>query len=204
MLTKLVFPFNAEALNQQSGTLTDPQKKMDRGQKITIFVFAATVIIWITRLLLQNLTVTINQQDIQPLHQLSDPGIAMLAAMLLFIIPVNFKQKVFVLDWPTAKKLPWGIFILFGGGLTLAKAIRSNGVDEYIASQALFLQDIPEVLFVLIICASIIFLTELTSNTATTATFVPILAGIGIGAGIHPYLLIFPATIAASFAFMMP
>jgi sodium-dependent dicarboxylate transporter 2/3/5 len=204
VLTKLVFPFKAEALNQQSGTFTDQQQKMDRGQKITIFVFAATVIIWITRPLLQNLTITINQQAIQPLYQLSDPGIAMLAAMFLFIIPVNFKQRVFVLDWPTAKKLPWGIFILFGGGLTLAKAIRTNGVDEYIASQALFLQNIPEVLFVLIICASIIFLTELTSNTATTATFVPILAGIGIGAGIHPYLLIFPATIAASFAFMMP
>jgi sodium-dependent dicarboxylate transporter 2/3/5 len=128
----------------------------------------------------------------------------MLAAMILFIIPVNFKQRVFILDWPTAKKLPWGIFILFGGGLTLAKAIKTNGVAEYIASQALFLQNIPEVLFVLLICASVIFLTELTSNTATTATLVPILAGIAIGAGMHPYLLIFPATLAASFAFMMP
>ena len=204
VLTKLVFPFSADALKQQTDSLSSQQNKMDRGQKITIFVFLATVITWMARPLLQNLTITINQQIIQPLHQLSDPGIAMTAAMLLFIIPVNFKQRVFVLDWATAKKLPWGIFILFGGGLTLAKAIKTNGVAEYIASQALFLQNIPEVLFVLIICASIIFLTELTSNTATTATLVPILAGIAIGAGMHPYLLLFPATIAASFAFMMP
>ena len=204
VLTKLVFPFKAEALNQQSGALTGEQNKMDRGQKITIIVFITTVVIWITRPLLQSFSITINQQQIQPLHQLSDPGIAMIAAMLLFIIPVNFKQRIFVLDWPTAKKLPWGIFILFGGGLTLAKAIKTNGVAEYIASQAIFLQNIPEVLFVLIICASVIFLTELTSNTATTATLVPILTGIAIGAGMHPYLLIFPATLAASFAFMMP
>ena len=204
VLTKFIFPFKADALNQQSENLSGQQSKMDRGQKITITVFIATVIIWITRPLLQDLTITLNQQTFQPLHQLSDPGIAMLAAMLLFIIPVNFKQKIFVLDWPTAKKLPWGIFILFGGGLTLAKAIKTNGVAEYIASQALFLQNVPEILFVLIICASVIFLTELTSNTATTATLVPILAGIAIGAGMHPYLLIFPATIAASFAFMMP
>ena len=128
----------------------------------------------------------------------------MLAALLLFIIPVNFKKKIFVLDWPTAKKLPWGIFILFGGGLTLAKAIKTNGVAEFIAAQALLLPNIPEVVFVLIICASVIFLTELTSNTATTATLVPILSGIAIGAGVHPYLLVFPATLAASFAFMMP
>jgi len=204
ILTKLVFPFQSDALSQQPGTLTKQQSKMDRGQKITIVVFIATVIIWITRPLLQGITVTINQQEIQPLQHLSDPGIAMIAAMLLFIIPVNFKQKVFVLDWSTAKKLPWGIFILFGGGLTLAKAIKTNGVAEYIGSQALFLHNIPEVLFVLIICTSVIFLTELTSNTATTATLIPILAGIAIGAGVHPYLLIFPATLAASFAFMMP
>ena len=204
VLTKLVFPFQSDLLNKQTTTPTKQQCKMDRGQKITIAVFIATVIIWITRPLLQEITITINQQTIQPLYQLSDPGIAMLAAMLLFVIPVNFKEKIFVLDWPTAKKLPWGIFILFGGGLTLAKAIQTNGVAEYIASQALFLQDIPQILFVLIICASVIFLTELTSNTATTATLVPILAGIAIGAGIHPYLLIFPATLAASFAFMMP
>ena len=204
VLTKFVFPFQSSALNTPSETSAKKQQKMDRGQKITIIVFLSTVLLWITRPLLQKLTIHINEQAIQPLQQLSDPGIAMLAAMLLFIIPVNFKKRVFAMDWPTAKKLPWGIFILFGGGLTLAKAIKTNGVAEYIAAQALLLPEIPEFMFILIICASVIFLTELTSNTATTATLVPILAGIAIGVGIHPYLLVFPATLAASFAFMMP
>ncbi len=204
VLTRWVFPFQADDLNQLSDIDPKSNNKMDRGQKITISIFITTVIVWITRPLLQDITFTFNQQTFQPLRQLSDPGIAMIAAMALFVIPINFKQRIFVIDWETAKKLPWGIFILFGGGLTLARAIETNGVAEYIASQALFLHDVPEIVFILVVCASVIFLTELTSNTATTATLVPILAGIAIGAGIHPYLLLFPATLAASFAFMMP
>lgn len=204
VLTKFVFPFNSAMLRETSLKSDQTTSKMTRGQKITISVFILTVILWITRPLLQKLSITINDEIIQPLNLLSDSGIAMFAAMLLFTIPVNFKEKIFVLDWPTAKKLPWGIFILFGGGLTLAKAIQTNGVAEFIAAQALFLPELPEVVYVLIICASVIFLTELTSNTATTATLVPILSSIAIGLGLHPYLFIFPATLAASFAFMMP
>ena len=204
VLTKFVFPFDSKKLNQVDSGAHNEIEKMSRGQKITITVFIITVALWMTRPLLQKLTFSVNGQDFQPLYQLSDPGIAMIAAMLLFILPVDFKKKIFVLDWATAKKLPWGIFILFGGGLTLAQAIKTNGVAEFIAAQALLLPEIPEVVFVLIICACVIFLTELTSNTATTATLVPILSGVAIGAGVHPYLLIFPATLAASFAFMMP
>jgi len=204
VLTKFVFPFNANKLNETSLNNDQAKPAMTRGQKITISVFILTVILWISRPLLQKISITMNDNIVYPLNLLSDSGIAMLAAMLLFIIPVNFKEKVFVLDWPTAKKLPWGIFILFGGGLTLAKAIQTNGVAEFIAAQALFLPELPEIIYVLIICASVIFLTELTSNTATTATLVPILSSIAIGLGLHPYLFIFPATLAASFAFMMP
>ena len=204
VLTKRIFPFDISLLKQATRSPEQSKEKMTRGQKITIIVFSITVLLWITRPLLQKLSINFNGQVLQPLYQLSDPGIAMLAAMLLFVIPVDFKKRLFVLDWETAKKLPWGIFILFGGGLTLAKAIKTNGVAEFIAAQALLLPDMPEFIYVLIICAGVIFLTELTSNTATTATLVPILSGIAIGVGIHPYLLIFPATLAASFAFMMP
>ncbi len=204
MLTKVIFPFKTVELNTPNNTFDDKQSPMNRGQKITIFVFALTVALWIARPFLQKITVSIGEHNLQPLSYLSDPGIAMIAAMLLFIIPVNFRERTFAMDWNTAKKLPWGIFILFGGGLTLAKAIKNNGVAEFIGAQAILLPDLPEFIFVLIVCASVIFLTELTSNTATTATLVPILAAIAIGLGLHPYLLIFPATLAASFAFMMP
>ena len=204
MLTKVVFPFRTDALSIPTKAFTKNQEKMNGGQIITILVFLFTVLLWILRPLLQKITFSVSEQSYQPFAYLSDPGIAMLAAMLLFIIPVNFKQRIFAMDWHTAKKLPWGIFILFGGGLTLAKAIKTNGVAEFIGAQAVLLPNLPEFVFVLIVCATVIFLTELTSNTATTATLVPILAAIAIGLDIHPYLLIFPATLAASFAFMMP
>ena len=204
MLTKIIFPFRLEALNTPNQSTNTTKEKMNTGQKITIAVFLLTVILWIARPIIQKFSFTISDQTVQPFTYLSDPGIAMLAAMLLFVIPVNFKQRIFAMDWQTAKKLPWGIFILFGGGLTLAKAIKTNGVAEFIGAQAILLPDLPEFVFVLIVCASVLFLTELTSNTATTATLVPILAAIAIGLGMHPYLLIFPATLAASFAFMMP
>ncbi len=108
------------------------------------------------------------------------------------------------MDWETAVRLPWGILILFGGGLSLAEAVTNNGVAEFIASYSLALATLPEIVVVLLITATVVFLTELTSNTATTATLVPILAALAPGLGVQPYLLIFPATIAASCAFMLP
>jgi sodium-dependent dicarboxylate transporter 2/3/5 len=206
VLTRWVFPFKREnLLDPCLDTIHENARShMSRGERATLIIFLTAVILWMTRPWLQTLTLPLPDGDIQPFKGLSDPGIAMLCALLLFIIPINFKQHSFVMDWPTAKKLPWGIFILFGGGLTLAQAIKNNGVAEFIASQSLYLPALPEYVFIFIICGAVILLTELTSNTATTATLVPILASITIGMGVHPYLIIFPATFAASFAFMMP
>ena len=204
VLIKFAFPFKRDALCNPENLITEKEAPFNKGQKITIGVFALTVILWITRPLLQKIHISFNEVDIYPLQNLSDSGIAMIAAMLLFTIPVDFKKRVFTMDWTAAKDLPWGIFILFGGGLTLASAIKTNGVAEFIGAQAILLPDIPEFMFILIVCAAVIFLTELTSNFATTATLIPILASVAIGLGMHPYLLVFPATLAASFAFMMP
>ena len=203
LLSKVVFPFDQQLLRAGTNP-THETPPMSAGEAITLAVFILTVGLWMFRPWLQTLSFAWAGASITPLKGLSDPGIAMFSALLLFIIPINLNHRVFVMDWPTAKKLPWGIFILFGGGLTLAQAIKHNGVAEFIAAQSIFLPALPEYVFVLIICFAVIFLTELTSNTATTATLVPILASMAIGMGIHPYLLIFPATFAASFAFMMP
>ncbi len=134
---------------------------------------------------------------------LSDSGIVMVAAVVLFVIPVEPRQRTFVLDWETARRVPWGILILFGGGLSLAAAVQVNGVAELLGSQVAAF-DVPPVVLVLLVTSLVIFLTELTSNTATTATLVPILAALAPGLGVSPSLLIFPAAIAASCAFMMP
>lgn len=136
--------------------------------------------------------------------RLSDAGIAVIAALLLFIVPVSFRRREFVLDWPHASRMPFEILVLFGGGLALATAISSTGLDAYIGSGFEHLRGVPVFVMVLAVCGVMIFLTELTSNTAVTATFLPILHSAAQTLHIHPFLLLIPATIAASCGFMLP
>ena len=204
LLSYVVFPIDSSKLTLKKDDSTLKPPALNRGQILTLSIFALTVFLWVSRSPLQQWSLQIAGSTLQPLAGLSDAGIAMLAACLLFITPADFKQRRFLMDWPTATKLPWGIFILFGGGLALAKAIQQNGVASFIGAQTSSLPALPEVVILLIICSGVVFLTELTSNTATTATLVPLLAGIAIGLEIHPHLLVIPATLAASFAFIMP
>ena len=141
---------------------------------------------------------------VKPLAGLTDSGIAMLGALALFVIPVRAKPLNFVMDWPTARQLPWGLLVLFGGGLSLADAVRANGVAEFIGSQTQRFAGLSPLLIVILVATLVILLTELTSNLATTATIVPVLEALAPGLGVHPYLLIFPAAMAASCAFMLP
>ena len=170
---------------------------LGRGERITMIVFACTAAAWISRPLLVKLPWA-------PLAGLSDTGIAILAALCLFCAPVDFRRRVFTMDWETAVRLPWGVLLLFGGGLSLAAAIRANGVGDLIGSQFAGLGAFPAVLIVAAVVALIVFLTEVTSNTATTATLIPILAGLAGGLGTEPLLLVVPAAVAASCAFMLP
>jgi len=138
----------------------------------------------------------------RPLAGLSDAGIAITGALVLFCLPDGRGGRV--LDWETASGLPWGILILFGGGLSLAAAIGSNGVDDWIGAQSAVLAGLPSVVIVVAVVAVMVFLTELTSNTASTAALVPILASLAGGLGLSPLALAVPAALAASFAFMLP
>ncbi len=197
MLTRLLYPLPAvrvEEVTESTRAAYAALGPMQRGERITLCVFAVAASAWILRRPLVELG----------LRGLSDPGIAMLAALALFVIPVEPRRRVFAMDWDTASKLPWGVLILFGGGLSLASAIRSNGVGELLGSQLGGLSAVPTPLVVIGVVTLVIFLTELTSNTATTATFVPLLAALAPGIGVHPFLLVVPAAIAASCAFMLP
>lgn len=178
----------------------------NRGERATFIVFVLTALAWMIRPILAG-GIGEGPDRLLPalVPGLSDTGIAMAAALLLFVIPVDARTRTFVLDWETARRVPWGILVLFGGGLSLAEAVNANGVAEFIGSRVSGLgQDIPPLAVVIVVVAMIIFLTELTSNTATTATLVPVLAALAPGLGVHPYLLIVPAAIAASCAFMLP
>ena len=203
MLTRVLYPVRGVRI-EGSREVTEKAYRdlgaMSRGERVVLTVFLLAALSWIARPLL----VQVQIGGIHPLAGLSDPVIAMVAALALFVVPVDVKRRVFVMNWETAVKLPWGILLLFGGGLSLAAAIRANGVGEYIGHQLAFLSGIPTLLLVMAVIALVIFLTELTSNTATTATFIPILAALSPVFDLHPYMLIVPAAIAASCAFMLP
>jgi sodium-dependent dicarboxylate transporter 2/3/5 len=166
-----------------------------------LIVFALTATAWMTRPLLVRLQWP---GGIHPLAGLSDPGIAMAAALVLFCLPVDFKRRVFALTWEQASRLPWGILILFGGGLSLAAAIKSSGVTEFIGRTVSAFDHLPVWTMVLLACSISAMISELTSNTASTAILLPIFAAVAEGCGIDPMLMIVPAAIGASFAFMMP
>jgi solute carrier family 13 (sodium-dependent dicarboxylate transporter), member 2/3/5 len=135
---------------------------------------------------------------------LDDYLIAMLGAIALFIIPVDPARHVFALDWKTAVKLPWGVLLLFGGGLSLATALTDSGLAQWIGLQAKFLGGLPIWCQIVLIIALIVFSGELTSNLAAVVALLPILFEVARGLQLDPMLLCVPAVIAASCGFMLP
>ncbi len=207
LLTRLLFPLDRAPIEGGRALIRRELMalgRMNRGEWTTLAVFTATALAWIFRPLLVQASWNWQGMVVQPLGGLSDAGIAMAGALALFVLPVYPKRRIFALDWPSASKLPWGILILFGGGLSLASAVKANGVAEFLGSLSHHFAGMPPVVIVLVITTLVIFLTELTSNSATTATLLPVLAALAPGMGVHPFSLILPATIAASCAFMMP
>jgi len=203
LLTRVLYPVRREPLPGGEALARDAraeQGPMQRGEWATLGVFTAAAGAWVFRPLLERVEIA----GARPLAGLTDPGIAILAALALFVIPVDRRRLVFVMSWETAVKLPWGLLLLFGGGLSLAAGIQANGVGEFLGQQMGALAGVPPVVLVLVVVAGMIFLTELTSNTATTAALVPILAALAPGLGVSPLLLAVPAAVAASCAFMLP
>jgi sodium-dependent dicarboxylate transporter 2/3/5 len=205
LLTRVLYPVTGRRIAGADELLARAYAElgpMGRGERTTLSVFAATALGWVLRPILAGGVPEYGVPALVP--GLSDAGIAMLAAIALFVIPVDRSLRRFVMDWETARRLPWGVLILFGGGLSLAAAVRTNGVDAYLGNLAHALGSLPPVVLVMGVTALVIVLTELTSNTATTATLLPVLAGAAPALGVHPYLLIVPAAVAASCAFMLP
>jgi sodium-dependent dicarboxylate transporter 2/3/5 len=160
-------------------------------------VFAATAFFWVTR-----------QQPFGGWTALLDLGatndamVALLAVVIMFLVPDGRGGRL--LDWETAERIPWGMLILFGAGIAIAGAFTASGLSETIGSALSGLAELPLLPIMLIICLAVTFLTETTSNTATTTLLMPILAAGAIGAGIDPRLVMIPAAMSASCAFMLP
>ena len=131
-------------------------------------------------------------------------GLAIIGALLLFLIPAGKKSGEFLLDWKTAARVPWDVIILFGGGLSLASGFKASGLDQWIGESITVLHGAGPVVLISAVALLTIFLTEVTSNTATSAMLIPIISGVAISMSIHPYGPIVAACVAASYAFMLP
>ena len=173
------------------------------GERFVMAVFAATALAWVFRepKAIAGLRVP-GLADVVP--GLSDTGIAVAAGLLLFAVPLPRARFATALDWETARGVPWGILLLFGGGLALAGAFESSGLTEWTGRQLEGLRGAP-LPVVLLACATLfVFLTELTSNTATAALGMPLLAALGVGLGLPPLPLMAVGALGASMAFMLP
>jgi sodium-dependent dicarboxylate transporter 2/3/5 len=203
LTTRVLFPVRGGEIEGGRRFVADEIAKLGplgRGERATLVVFAVTVVLWVFRPLVADVAIA----GAKPLAALSDTGIAVAAALALFVIPVDRARGVYVMDWATAQKLPWGVLVLFGGGLALAAATEINGVAGFIGSLASGLGGLPALLVLLVVVTVMVFMSELTSNTAQVATMLPVLAALAPVLGVSPLLLLVPATVAASCAFMMP
>ncbi|MBT6250210.1 MAG: SLC13/DASS family transporter [Nitrospina sp.] len=193
----------------------DDLGSMNHAEKIVAGVFCLTAFLWIFRkpILMGEFVIPGWSGLFAHPKYLHDSTVAMAMGVLLLIFPVNGikgldlhgKREYFALDWNTVQsKVPWGILILFGGGFALASGFGASGLDKWIGDKLTGVAGWPLWLMVLVVCLSVTFLTELTSNTATTTMILPILGLSAVAVNIHPLLFMVPATLAASFAFMLP
>ena len=197
-LTRLVFSVDFQTSDEAHQELD--RMRLDLGsistpEKRVLIVFLAMATTWITRPLLT---------EAPGLEALDDSIIAMAGALALFLVPSGDAGDRFLIRWKFAERLPWGVLILFGGGLTLAQSVRQTGLAEWLGNALNAVSVLPLFALVIIAATMIIFLTELTSNIATTSTFLPVVGAIAVGAGVDPIVLTVPITFAASCAFMLP
>ncbi len=188
-------PVGAETIDRQLSDLG----RMSSQERLVLVVFVGMAASWIGASLIDQAGLVAVPADV-------DSIVAIGGALVLFTLPTRTEdgEHTFVLDWANAVDIPWGVILLFGGGLAIAAGFGETGLAVWIGESLRALEGISMVLILLSVVAMTIFLTEITSNTATTAMLMPILAGVAIGIGVHPYGLMIAAATAASFAFMLP
>lgn len=196
-LTSVAFQFKQKSFpggKQEIKRLLDSLGNVSWEEKVVGSVFCLTAVAWISRSYVLKKFVP----------AIDDTIIALLAGICLFILPASKEKKRKLLTWEEAVKLPWGILLLFGGGLAIADGFKSSGLANWIGSQMTLLEGVALIVLLLIIVAAVNFLTEITSNLATAAMLLPILAPLAVSIDVHPYVLMVGTTVAASCAFMLP
>tara|TARA_B100001142_G_scaffold31545_1_gene27957 strand:+ start:183 stop:1619 length:1437 start_codon:yes stop_codon:yes gene_type:complete len=195
-LTSIAYKFKDENFKSGLEEINDQIKNLGKfsyEEKSVLIVFIATALAWITQSFIIK----------KYIPEIDDTIIAIIAAVVLFILPDKSGDNK-LLSWSDAVKLPWGILLLFGGGMALAKGFDSSGLAVWIGNQMNFFSDIPLIILLLVLIAMVNFLTEITSNLATTAMLLPVLVALANTIDINAYYLLVGATVAASCAFMLP
>jgi sodium-dependent dicarboxylate transporter 2/3/5 len=196
-LTSIAFTFKEKSF---PGGKTEIKKQLKAlgpisyEEKVVLVVFVLTAFSWVTRSYILN----------QFLPNLDDTIIAVIAGLILFLLPASKKEGRPIIKWKEAVNLPWGILLLFGGGLAIAEGFKISGLAEWIGGQMSLLEGVSLILLLVILIAAVNFLTEITSNLATAAMLLPILAPLALVIDVHPFILMVGATTAASCAFMLP
>ncbi len=196
-LTRLAFPLSKVEYRDSAGQINGQLEHLgpvSTAEKRVALVFASVALLWISRGLI----------DWAPFRHVKDSTIAIGGALLLFIIPAGKGERGFLLDWPTAVRIPWDIIVLFGGGFSLATGFSETGLTSWLAERLHVLGGVPVPVIVLGVGLLVIFLTELTSNTATASLMLPVLGALSQALEMSPLLLMVTATLCASFAFMLP
>jgi len=196
VLTKWLHPVGSDPIAGGAAMLREERRALGPISRAewtvgTITVLTATA--WVSRPIIERW-----------IPAVTDTGIAIAGALLLFIVPIGWRPLRVALTWMQAERLPWSVLILFGGGLSLAAAIQQAGLAGWVGNELGALAGWPVFAVMLVVTSVVIFLTELTSNTATAAAFLPVVASLAGGIGVDPLLLAIPTALAASCAFMMP
>lgn len=215
LMVKVVFPLRDKNLLGNDHHIHDSMQALGRVRRdewMAIAVFGLAVFLWLTG---SKVTITDNfvlpgwrelkfADAWQPLLGIDDSVIAVFCALLLFMIPSGDRPGETLMRWDIANKLPWGILLLFGGGFAIAGGFASSGLSELVGSLFVSLPKTSPIVLILIVCVVLTLLTEITSNTAMTNLTLPILAQAAVAMGVDPRILMIPATLSASCAFMMP
>ncbi len=198
VLTRVAFKVDFHTSPESRTALSDMKEELgpiSTPEKRVAIVFLCVAVAWVTRPLLI---------QIPGLHGLDDSGIAIAGAIALFVLPSGNRQDPLLLRWNYAEQLPFGVLLLFGGGMSLARRVADTGLAQWIGGNLETVGSLPLPVIVIIAATMIIFLTELTSNIATTTTFLPVVGAIAIESGFDPIVVAVPVTFAASCAFMLP
>ncbi|MFO7757026.1 MAG: SLC13 family permease [Roseovarius sp.] len=201
LMVNVLYRFRLDAISGGREMIRDQISglgPMSQAEKMVAVVFVGAAFLWIVPGLLANIP------GLGFLDALNDTAIAIFAGLMLFLLPARGRGEM-VLTWNDAERgLPWGVLLLFGGGLSLASSVAASGLDDWFGAQVSGLGMLSTILLIGSVVLIVLFLTEITSNTATAATFIPVLGGVALGIGVEPLQLLIPAAFAATCAFMLP